>query len=179
VRIPIQLGNGQAMDLDDPDPELFEIGMIARSLSMQCRYTGHTRRFYSVAEHCVLVSTLLPPRLKLWGVLHDAAEAFVGDMHAPLKHTPEMEPYRRIESVIEHRILRHFQVPLGDRSYDDADRVKEADLIACATEVEQLMTPGPYWDQVQMPPPVTPYWQLGLDPSAAESAFLDVFERAS
>src|SRR5438093_1391342 len=58
---------------------------IAHSLSLLCRYNGHLDRFYSVGEHCVLMSQAVGPENALWALLHDATEAYVGDMVRPLK----------------------------------------------------------------------------------------------
>ena len=73
----------------NPSPEDFNLLDIAHSLSLQCRYNGHVIKFYSVAEHCVHVSMAVEAEfgreLALWGLLHDASEAYVGDMVRPLK----------------------------------------------------------------------------------------------
>lgn len=85
----MQTFTGRAFYPMDPRPEEIDIIDIAHALSMQCRYNGHVRRFMSVAEHCVLVSRLVPEEDALWGLLHDATEAYVGDMIHPLKrHMP-------------------------------------------------------------------------------------------
>ncbi|MDO4254358.1 MAG: hypothetical protein Q4C81_04310 [Kocuria sp.] len=82
----------------DSRPEDVDVVDVAHALSMQCRYNGHVRLFMSVAEHCVLVSRLVPSEHALWGLLHDATEAYVGDMVRPLKlHMPE---YRAVEDRV-------------------------------------------------------------------------------
>src|ERR1039457_118422 len=73
----------------DPNPEKILIDDIAHALAHQCRFGGHASRFYSVAEHSVHVSRLCPPEDALWGLLHDASEAYLVDLPRPLKQLPE------------------------------------------------------------------------------------------
>ena len=74
----------------DPRPEDVNGADIAHALSLICRYGGHVMRFYSVAEHCLLLSYAVKPEHALWALLHDATEAYVGDMVRPLKlHMPD------------------------------------------------------------------------------------------
>lgn len=92
----------------DPRPEDVDIADIAHALSMQCRYNGHVRRFMSVAEHCVLLSRLVAPEHALWALLHDATEAYVGDMVRPLKlHMPV---YRAVEDGVMVAIAQKFSI---------------------------------------------------------------------
>jgi hypothetical protein len=78
---------------------------IARGLSMTCRYGGQVKFFYSVAEHCVIVSRHVPAELALKALFHDCAEAYVGDMIRPLKHQAEMSEFRRAEAAIEKAVF--------------------------------------------------------------------------
>lgn len=103
-----------------PLPQDVDILDIAHSLSMQCRYNGHVHRYMSVAEHCVLVSRLVEPEHALWGLLHDATEAYVGDMIRPLKlHMPQ---YREAEDRVMVAIAQRFgispQMPANVRDVD-------------------------------------------------------------
>jgi len=96
----------------EPDPECILIEDIARSLSNLCRYNGHVREFYSVAEHSYWVSHDVPLKDALWGLLHDASEAYLGDMMSPLKyHTPLGEQYRQIEAVVMGAVCQRFSLP--------------------------------------------------------------------
>jgi len=102
----ISTSSGRFFDLLKPEEYDFDIEEIATSLSNLCRYTGHVNRFYSVAEHSVLVSRLVPERLALTGLLHDASESFIGDVSSPLKKL--LPEYQQIEDRVQTAIARHF-----------------------------------------------------------------------
>lgn len=101
--------NGKWFDLLKPEDFDYDIEEIALALSNICRYTGHVSRFYSVAEHSVLVSRIVPDNLALCALLHDASEAFVGDVSSPLKKL--LPEYKKIEERIQKAIATHFDVP--------------------------------------------------------------------
>lgn len=129
----------------DPRPEDVSIIDIAHALSMMCRFTGHTHRFYSVAEHCVRVSyhasrdvvddaeALLVAR---WGLLHDATEAYLVDLARPVKRTDEMKSYREAEQRLMEAICQRFGLPPAE-----PPAVKVADMRLCYTEARDLF-PG-------------------------------------
>jgi hypothetical protein len=95
--------SGVKFVLRDSSVDGFKLGDIAHSLSMQCRYTGHTKLFYSVAEHCVLMSRYVEdPDCKIVALYHDAVEAYVGDLVTPLKQS--LPEYKVIEEEIEQRL---------------------------------------------------------------------------
>lgn len=127
----IMLSNGKYMNFLDPDPDAVDIETIAASLSKQCRFSGHTKRFYSVAEHCYRASYVAPAAHALAALLHDAAEAFVVDVPTPLKSL--LPDYRVIELRFHDLIETKFNVVI------DHPEVKRADLIMLATEGRDLM----------------------------------------
>jgi hypothetical protein len=119
-------------------PALEELRMldVAHALSNICRFGGHTRVFYSVAEHSVRVAAVLPSELRLWGLLHDAAEAFVGDLVRPLKHEwPVFVEWEAeiLDTILEAHGLTPCVVPPA---------VHAADNMLLATEFRDLFTGG-------------------------------------
>ena len=119
---------------------------IAQSLSKICRFNGHCRGFYSVAQHSVLVSYLCPTK-PMAGLLHDAAEAYVGDVVAPLK--PLLIGFDAIECAVAECIAGVFGVIAADFHCPE---VKRADMVALATEKRDLMGPEP-WPWHPLPEP--------------------------
>lgn len=92
----------------DPKPADVDIVDIAHALSMLCRYNGHVERFYSVAEHCIHLSYAVAPEHALWALLHDATEAYVGDMIRPLKRS--MPDYVIAEDLVMAAIATRFNL---------------------------------------------------------------------
>jgi hypothetical protein len=90
--------SGAEFSLIDPQPDQVRIGDIAHSLSQLCRFVGATRSFYSVAQHCVLVSDHCPPEYAFAGLMHDAAEAYCLDMPRPLKYLPAWRRTARLRT---------------------------------------------------------------------------------
>ena len=130
----ILVGENNYFNFLAPDESIISIGMIARALSRICRFGGHTKQFYSVAQHCVLASHLVEPQHALAALLHDAAEAFVGDMPSPLKRLcPE---YRAIEKRVHQSIFTKFGLPA-----ELHPQIKWADLVLLKTEQRDLMPP--------------------------------------
>lgn len=155
-------------------PKLSEIRLedIAHSLSLQCRFAGHIDYFYSVAQHSVMVSKLVPPEDAMWGLLHDAAETYLLDIPSQLKQSPEMAPYRQAESNILALIAYKFNL----KGTEPPPSVHHADLMARAAEANVLMSP-PYqnWtSHLPDPGPLTADINF-CAPHAAEKAFLRRF----
>jgi 5'-deoxynucleotidase YfbR-like HD superfamily hydrolase len=165
----ILLYSGRYFDFDDPEGSLFDIGDIARGLSHICRFGGQCPRFYSVAEHSVYVSMVVAAEHALAGLMHDAAEAFVGDMPKPLKvMCPD---YVAIEKRIERAVLDRFGISMPlDPS------IKEADIRMLATEQSQLMANRDDWDYTRGRPVVDGLTIVGLAPNDAFNLFIDRFE---
>ena len=117
----------------DPRPEDVYIEDIAHALSLQCRYAGHVKRFYCVAEHSWHISHVVHPDNAFWGLLHDASEAYVSDIVRPLKHMPEMKSYRTIEDRVMRAIILRFGL-----SEKEPPNVKEMDRQLLWNEMRSL-----------------------------------------
>lgn len=157
---------GLTFNLLHPTPEMICIEDIAYALAHICRFGGHTNHFYSVAQHSVLVSHIVPPAFALHGLLHDAAEAYVGDMVKPLKNL--LPAYSDIELNIERAIFEKFGfgIPLDPC-------IKDSDMVLLNTERRDVMpeTVG-MWDKligIETMPDTIVAWSS----SSAKDAFLD------
>src|SRR5271165_4859950 len=106
----IQTYTGKKFFPMDPKPEDICIEDIAHSLSMICRFTGHSREFYSVAQHSVYVSELCSEQWMLHGLLHDAEEAYTNDLARPIKRLKEFEFFRRAGENIQLVIRQKFKL---------------------------------------------------------------------
>ena len=105
----VQTYTGKKFSLINPSPEDVDIIDIAYSLSRQCRFNGHTLFFYSVAQHSSLVSQNVSKENEKWGLLHDAAEAYIGDIVRPLKHLLG-DQLKAIEYNIQYCIAQKFNL---------------------------------------------------------------------
>ncbi len=107
----IRTASGRLVQPAAVAPGEIDITDLAHALSQQCRFGGHTDRFYSVAQHSVAVSRLaagVEPTAGLWGLLHDASEAYLVDLPQPLKVLPAFAGYRAIEADVQARIYARF-----------------------------------------------------------------------
>lgn len=157
---------GHHFDYAKPTVDSICISDIAHALSNECRYAGHCPQFYSVAQHSVLTSTIVPPEFALEALLHDAAEAYCKDIPSPLKGL--LPDYHAIEARVEAVIRDRFGLPAAM-----SPEVKKADLIMLATERSELeIDPGTVWpmlDGVSLADIVI----FPLSPTQAERAFFE------
>lgn len=143
----MQARSGTIVDLVNPEPEQIKTADIAHALARLCRFTGHTRDFYSVAQHTCLVEGLIPQsntRLKALAILHDAAEAYIGDITTPVKNL--IPDIRDVESRIMAAIYAHYNIdpPIPV----EHEIVKWADHSILLTERRDLMeSTGDDWSQ--------------------------------
>ena len=147
-----------------------DIEDIAHALSLQCRFTGHVREFYSVAQHCCLVAERVPKEDRLWALLHDAPEAYLIDLARPVKHAPEMQCYRDAEDRLMAVIAERFGL-----TGECPSSVKDADKRILMTEVRSMMTMHPQW---LIDAPWKPYDGYTIDPwtpAIAKARYLNRF----
>lgn len=154
------------------DESMVNIDSIAHALSNQCRFNGHTRLFYSVAQHSVCVSNICESADALWGLLHDASEAYLADIPRPLKHSELFRPYLSIERNIQRIVCAKYALP-----EQMPESVRQADKLALAWERRDLMTPGieEIWSATSVVHPDVERI-LPWPPHVAKAYFLDRFE---
>lgn len=164
----IETFTGKQFYFLDPSDAQIDIRDIAHSLAFTCRYTGHSNRFYSVAEHSILVSYLASDPLA--GLLHDASEAYITDIASPIK--PYLNNYKELEDKLMSKIAKKFgfDYPL------DPD-IKDCDATQLKTEAKHLLRSRGYpWAHLyptKRPHGITPNcWS----PEEAERKFLERFE---
>lgn len=160
--------SGVSVDVEDVRVEDVRVEDIARSLSMQCRWNGHVRAFYSIAEHCVRCADIVDAESAAWALMHDAAETYIGDIVVPVKAalSPGVE-------LLEARIVAAVAaaLSLGERPAC----VGWADLKLLATEARDLVPGFRRWDLLPEQPlerRIKSTWS----PEQAEVAFLRRWE---
>jgi uncharacterized protein len=171
----IETFTGQQFFPDDPRPEEVDIRDIAASLSKLCRFNGHTRVFYSVAEHCVLMAkyafdSLHSTRYALEALLHDGAEAYIGDMPKPVK---DMDPiFQAMEDKIYAAVALRFSLPPKISGL-----VKVWDVAMLKTERTAVMPQSNHmWNLPEEIEPL-PVTVSGWRPDVAELCFLQMYDR--
>lgn len=151
----------------DPRPEEIDIRDIAHALSNACRYAGHVQRFYSVAEHCVLMSRcFVTADDAKWALLHDASEAYLVDVPRPVK--PYLPGYREAEKAVMLAVCRRFGLAdLMPAAVHSADN-----RILCDERAQAMSASGLLWNLAGPPLGVTlEFWA----PEVAERHFLMVY----
>lgn len=141
---------------------------IAHALSLLCRFGGHVDRFYSVAEHCVLLAEWVNKENALAALLHDATEAYVVDMPRPIKYL--LSEYREIELRAWYAITNKFNVELTL-----PDQVKEGDNRILLNECNTLMSKRERWSIDDLATPL-PIKIQGWSPLRAEKEYLNKFK---
>lgn len=164
----IQTHSGRRFNPTDPNPNAIVIQDIAHALSMQCRFSGHCKKFYSVAQHSVLVSYICDSQDALWGLLHDASEAYLVDVPRPVKRSGMIEGYLAMEKVMQAAVCKRFgllvQEPVG---------VKKADTQLLSTEARDLMSPlHSDWQETE---PALPFLIEAWEPQKAKDMFMKRF----
>lgn len=135
--------DGHKIDLLHPDMEQITLEDMATALGNLCRFNGQINRFYSVAEHCLNVSALVPARYRLEALLHDAPEAYICDIPTPLKRLLGSS-YHNVEDTIAAAIGDKFGLDLVNLPAC----VKEADRIMVVTERDALQDHPLVWPEV-------------------------------
>lgn len=148
-----------------PRGEDIDLLDIAHALSNQCRFAGHTRSFYSVAEHSVYVSRIVPPEWAAVGLLHDASEAYLMDVPRPIKG--HLGGYREMEEALMWTVCARFNLTGNPAAWA---AVKYADNAMLAAERDQVMGIAPaLWGAL---PPAADIAIAMLPPAEARALFL-------
>jgi hypothetical protein len=153
----IRTFTGKYVDPFNLQPEDIDIMDIAHALSNQCRFAGHTKRFFSVAQHCVGVTYNLDPETKIYGLLHDASEAYLIDLPTPIKQ--RLPEYQFAENRAMLAVATAFGLDALKFQHPD---VKMADRMALEAE----------WDLVVNADRL-PSWV----PEYAKTEFLNTFRQ--
>lgn len=163
--------SGVKFDLLNPKPEMVLIKDIAHALSNICRFTGHTQQFYSVAQHSVECSRLVTSSgYRLESLLHDAHEAYIGDVATPLKRL--LPDYQKVEERVASVVRTRFGLP-----EETSTIVKDVDLRALGLEKRIALRCSSLedrWDCLQSTPITNGFLHLWT-PEEAEKRFLEWF----
>ena len=173
----IQTVSGRRFNPLAPEPGEIDIEDVARALANQCRFGGHCRVFYSVAQHSCLVADLVEERggtgeEVLWALLHDGSEAYLVDLPHPLKHRSELgRLYAAAETTLQHAICERFGLPR-----EPPPLVKPADRALLATERREVASVVWHWPELDGFEPLDLEIEAWL-PERARDEFLERYER--
>lgn len=163
----IETYTGEKFYFLNPTPEMIHIEDIAHALANQCRFTGHSNKFYSVAEHSIHVSHLC--KNKMAGLLHDASEAYLTDVASPVK--PFLHNYKNLEDKLMKAIATKFSFP-----YPFEEEIHVADKIQLLMEARHLIrSKGTDWTNYDPDLAYKGIQPKCLVPQLAEGYFLEVF----
>lgn len=177
----IQTHTGKKFFPFEPESQDIDIKDIAHSLSLICRYNGHCKTFYSVAEHCIRVSEIVSEKNKLWGLLHDAAETYLGDICHPIKKYFCINyncfgdgtiPFDCYEDAILYKVADKFNLT-WETPYGFPQEVHNADKILASTEKRDLLVYDLQW--CDLPEPLSDKIKPQYDSRIVEKAFLDTY----
>lgn len=165
----IQTFSGKKFYPLNPKIEDIEILDIAEALSKQCRFSGHIKEFYSVAQHSVYVSYLCNKEDALCGLLHDASEAYLVDLPKPIKDSGLFDNYKIFEKTLQDLVYQKFcNVSIEPKS------VKIADMIMLSTEAKSLL--NNIHEEWQLPTDPLDFIVSGFSPDKAKEMFMNRFE---
>jgi len=168
----IQTISGRRFDEVNPEVSMVNIDDIAHALSMLCRFNGHGTQFYSVAEHSFHVSNEIQPDMALAGLLHDAAEAYLGDVPSPLKK--HLADFKAFEDQVEVVIAQAFGL---DAELFKCGELKRADIQVLVDEKEALMAPSPSPWPAGAPAAKFPERIMAWSPQKSRDEFLKRFHQ--
>ena len=169
----IKVSSGHYVDIQSPEPDMIDIQSIASALSKICRFGGHCPLFYSVAEHCIHAAGFAytdghPLEVVAAVLLHDATEAYLGDMVKPLKQL--LPEYSKLEGKMELAVSDHFRIDF--RKHRDV--IKHYDrLMLKAEKIAQWPEDNSQWEgwlEIEARPVQFKYYM----PEQARIAFLEI-----
>jgi 5'-deoxynucleotidase YfbR-like HD superfamily hydrolase len=153
----------------DPLPGEIYIQDIARGLSNMCRFSGQVRRFYSVAQHSVHVSKICRPQSAMWGLLHDASEAYLSDVVSPLKKgLPE---YRKVEKNVMLQVCKRFG--LSTKMPESVLRADNRAYFCEEWELRDMSYPSPSVNDLERE---FELMQAPMSPDSAYKAFMSRYD---
>ncbi len=169
----IELVSGTQFYFGAPEDHMIHVEDVAHALSMLCRFNGHTRRFYSVAEHACIMSDWVmaqpwaTPRDGLTALHHDDAEYVIGDMARPVK--VKMPQFKAAETVLDRALARRFGT-----EYPFPPWLKEIDSRILVDERSNVMNPSTNeWGTDHLKPLGVVFWRvLGRFPAVAKRRYL-------
>lgn len=169
----IQTLSGKHFNYLDIQQDDIVIEDIATALSHICRFAGHLPEFYSVGQHSVLTSHLVPQEFALEALLHDAAKAYLQDIPSPLKRL--LPDYQVIEARVDAAIRQKFGLPT-----EQHPTVKYADLVMLASERRDLgLDDGSFWPVLEGIPATEMFNVIPLAPGHAYGMFMERFNELS